>query len=158
MKNSKKTLKHFITHIKHSTFLLLLFLLPLTPAIPYHYNKRNVKTGRLVSPGLTLGFVPGQGLESAREKYGEDMQGVVHIDKARMMGLDTGNPAADHEAGMWIAALIGLLTAAIPVAFLSPSLGFKKKRSVEEKSADQFEERIMQAMQRVVTQLGEKDL
>ena len=46
----------------------------------------------------------------------------------RMMGLDTGNPAADHEAGMWIAALIGTLVSAIPVAFLSPSLGFKKKK------------------------------
>ena len=27
--------------------------------------------------------------------------------EARMLGLDTGNPAADHEAGMWIAGLIG---------------------------------------------------
>ena len=24
-----------------------------------------------------------------------------------LMGFDTGNPAADHEAGMWTAALIG---------------------------------------------------
>ena len=62
------------------------------------------------------------------------------------MGFDTGNPAADHEAGMWTAALIGeediyfgrkifyispvvgTLMAAIPVALLNPSLGFKRKR------------------------------
>ena len=47
---------------------------------------------------------------------------------ARMLGLDTGNPAADFEAEMWIAALIGTLTAAIPVAFLNPSLGFRRRR------------------------------
>merc|ERR1719167_210805 len=46
----------------------------------------------------------------------------------RMLGLDTGNPAADFEAEMWIAALIGTLTAAIPVAFLNPSLGFRRRR------------------------------
>ena len=49
----------------------------------------------------------------------------------RMMGLDTGNDAADHEAGIWLMALIGVLAAAVPVAFLNPSLGFKKKRSAE---------------------------
>merc|ERR1711915_780796 len=47
---------------------------------------------------------------------------------ARMLGLDTGNPAADFEAEMWIAALIGTLTAAIPIAFLNPSLGFRRRR------------------------------
>merc|ERR1712223_635885 len=47
-----------------------------------------------------------------------------------MFGLDTGNPAADFEAEMWIAALIGTLTAAIPVALLNPGLGFRKKRSL----------------------------
>ena len=41
----------------------------------------------------------------------------------RMMGINTGNPAADSEAGMWLMALIGTLAAAVPVAFLSPSLG-----------------------------------
>ena len=48
----------------------------------------------------------------------------------RLLGLDTGNPAADHEAEMWIMGLIGTLAAAIPVAFLNPSLGFRRSRSV----------------------------
>jgi hypothetical protein len=39
------------------------------------------------------------------------------------MGINTGNPEADSEAGMWLMALIGTLAAAVPVAFLSPSLG-----------------------------------
>ena len=47
--------------------------------------------------------------------------------QARMMGLDTGNEAADFEAGIWLMALIGTLAAAVPVAFLNPSLGFKKR-------------------------------
>ena len=50
---------------------------------------------------------------------------------ARMFGIDTGNEETDHEAGMWLMALLGVLTAAVPVAFLSPNLGFKK-RSVDE--------------------------
>ena len=140
------------THILN----LLLFLLPLYYTLPYHYNKRNVRTGRLISPGLTLGYTPG--MESVKERYGKEGQGVVHKETGKMMGLDTGNPAADFEAGMWIAALIGTLTAAIPVAFLSPSLGFKKKRSVEDRSGEQFKERMVQAMQKVVKQLGERDL
>merc|ERR1712154_539902 len=66
------------------------------------------------------------------ERSKKEDQSDVKMNTARMMGLDTGNPAADHEAGMWIAALIGTLVSAIPVAFLSPSLGFKKrKRSVD---------------------------
>ena len=51
-----------------------------------------------------------------------------------MMGLDTGNDAADFEAGVWLIALVATLAAAVPVAFLNPSLGFKKKRSVEDPS------------------------
>merc|ERR1712127_755384 len=51
------------------------------------------------------------------------------VSSGRMLGLDTGNPAADAEAEMWIMALIGTLAAAIPVAFLNPSLGFRRKRS-----------------------------
>ena len=50
------------------------------------------------------------------------------------LGMDTGNPAADHEAEMWIAALIGTLMAAVPVALLNPSLGFRRKRSILETS------------------------
>ena len=52
-------------------------------------------------------------------------------EQPRMMGLDTGNEAADFEAGIWLMALIGTLAAAVPIAFLNPSLGFKK-RSIEE--------------------------
>ena len=51
--------------------------------------------------------------------------------KARMMGIDTGNERTDFEAGMWLMTLLGTLAAAVPVAFLSPNLGFKK-RSVDE--------------------------
>ena len=51
-----------------------------------------------------------------------------------LLGIDTGNPAADHEAEMWIAALIGTLMSAVPVALLNPSLGFRRKRSVLETS------------------------
>ena len=51
--------------------------------------------------------------------------------KARMMGIDTGNESTDFEAGMWLMALLGTLAAAVPVAFLSPNLGFKK-RSVDD--------------------------
>ena len=40
-----------------------------------------------------------------------------------MLGINTGNPEADSEAGMWLMALIGTLAAAVPVAFLSPGLG-----------------------------------
>ena len=77
-----------------------------------------------------------------------------------LLGLDTGNPAADKEAGMWLvracylllcrrgavnktnkhplfihisktqAALVATLSAAIPVAFLSPGLGFRRRREV----------------------------
>ena len=61
----------------------------------------------------------------------------------RLLGLDTGNPAADHEAEMWIMGLIGTLAAAIPVAFLNPSLGFRRRR----RSAVQGEE-LVQALGR----------
>ena len=54
-----------------------------------------------------------------------------------MMGLDTGNDAADFEAGMWLMALIGTLAAAVPVAFLNPSLGFKKRSFSENPVMDQ---------------------
>ena len=137
----------------------LVHILPLliahTYSLPYHYDKRNVRTGRVVSPGLTLGFSPG--MESVRERYGKEGQGVVHKERGRMMGLDTGNPAADFEAGMWIAALIGTLTAAIPVAFLSPSLGFKKKRRSVQDHSEQVQD-MMMAMQKVVDGLGKRDL
>ena len=50
---------------------------------------------------------------------------------ARMFGIDTGNSETDFEAGMWLMALLGALAAAVPVAFLSPGLGFKK-RSIDQ--------------------------
>lgn len=49
-----------------------------------------------------------------------------------MFGLNTGSEQADQEAGFWLMGLMGVLIVAAPVAFLSPSLGFKKKRSAEE--------------------------
>ena len=57
--------------------------------------------------------------------------------KARMMGIDTGDERTDFEAGMWLMALLGTLAAAVPVAFLSPNLGFKK-RSVDENTQFDF--------------------
>ena len=57
--------------------------------------------------------------------------------KGRMMGIDTGNESTDFEAGMWLMALLGTLAAAVPVAFLSPNLGFKK-RSVDENTQFDF--------------------
>ena len=40
-----------------------------------------------------------------------------------MMGINTGNPESYSDAGLLVMALIGTLAAAVPVAFLSPSLG-----------------------------------
>ena len=37
---------------------------------------------------------------------------------------------------MWLMALIGTLAAAVPVAFLNPSLGFKKRSINSESLAD----------------------
>ena len=45
-----------------------------------------------------------------------------------MFGLDTGNPEADFEAEMWLMGLIGVLVAAIPIAVLTPSLGFRRRK------------------------------
>lgn len=45
-----------------------------------------------------------------------------------MLGIETGNAEADREAEMWLMALIGVLVAAVPVALLSPSLGFRRKK------------------------------
>ena len=42
-------------------------------SMPYHYDKRNVRTGSVVSPGLTLGFSPG--VESVRKRYGKEGRG-----------------------------------------------------------------------------------
>ena len=51
--------------------------------------------------------------------------------EGRMFGIDTGNSDTDQEAGMWLFALLGTLAAAVPVAFLSPNLGFKKRSASE---------------------------
>ena len=139
----------------YSAYILSL-LVSLITSLPYHYNKKNTRTGRLVSPSLTLGFVPS--VESVKERYGEEGQAVVHKEMDRMMGLDTGNPQTDFEAGMWIAALIGSLAAAIPVAFLNPSLGVKKRRSIEERGGDLLKEKMAKAIRKVVGNLEERDL
>ena len=47
--------------------------------------------------------------------------------RPRMLGIDTGNAEADREAEMWLMALIGVLVVAVPIALLSPSLGFRKE-------------------------------
>ena len=73
------------------------------------------------------------------------------------IGLDTGNPAADHEATMWLMALIGTLAAAIPVAFLSPSLGFKK-RSADDSETTRMQELVVSAIQKARQVYSVKDL
>ena len=83
--------------------------------LPYYYKDRNIRKERKVSPAFNLPNNPNE---------------------ARMMGLDTGNEAADFEAGMWLMALIGTLAAAVPVAFLNPSLGFKKRSVNDDSIAD----------------------
>ena len=87
----------------------LLILIPImVQSLPYHYKDRNTKReNRKVNPSFNIPNTSGS--------------------EARMMGLNTGNEAADFEAGMWLMALIGTLAAAVPVAFLNPSLGFKKR-------------------------------
>merc|ERR1711944_271335 len=85
----------------------VVLLIPLmVQGLPYYYKDRNTRKDRKVSPVFNL---------------------PNNQNEARMMGLDTGNEAADFEAGMWLMALIGTLAAAVPVAFLNPSLGFKKR-------------------------------
>ena len=139
----------------YSTYILFI-LVSLITSLPYHYNKKNIRTGRLLSPSLTLGFAPS--VESVKERYGREGQGVVHKETDRMMGLDTGNPQTDFEAGMWIAALIGSLAAAIPVAFLNPSLGVKKRRSAEDRGGELLKEKMAKAIRNVVGNLEERDL
>ena len=52
---------------------ILSLLIPHTYSLPYNYDKRNVRTGSVVSPGLTLGFSPG--VESVRKRYGKEGRG-----------------------------------------------------------------------------------
>ena len=80
-----------------------------------------------------LGYCYG---DAFRLTYFDDSEcQYVHFNSGQgFLGMDTGNPAADHEAEMWIAALIGTLMAVVPVALLNPSLGFRRKRSVLETS------------------------
>lgn len=91
--------------------ILFLLLLPtLINGLPYYYNKRNNydgKSNKKISPVFGPLNPP--------------------VEEGRMFGLDTGNDAADFEAGVWLMALVGTLAAAVPVAFLNPSLGFKKR-------------------------------
>lgn len=66
--------------------------------------------------------------------------------RERMFGIDTGNSETDFEAGMWLFALLGTLAAAIPVAFLSPNLGFKKRSVNENRPFDIFTENLNQTI------------
>ena len=44
-----------------------------------------------------------------------------------------------YEFRVYTLFVLGVLAAAIPVAFLNPSLGFRKRRSVEEREEEIFE-------------------
>ena len=66
--------------------------------------------------------------------------------QARMFGIDTGNSETDFEAGMWLFGLLGTLAAAIPVAFLSPNLGFKKRSVNENPPFDIFVDNLNQTI------------
>jgi len=117
--------------------LCVVFIFDQVVCLPYFYarDRNNVKRStRKISPALLPFGIPFKDEEFAATKYmPESQHHENHFrSKPRMMGLNTGNDAADHEAGIWLMALIGVLAAAVPVAFLNPSLGFKKKRSAEE--------------------------
>ena len=64
-------------------------------------------------------------------RYVHNDEKKVEFSSGRMFGLNTGDSATDFEAGMWLMALLGTLAAAVPVAFLSPNLGFKKRSADE---------------------------
>jgi len=137
--------------------------------LPYHYSKRNQKRSVKMSPSLAypgkIINVQQQQVKLARsereaviDRYNKDGQDQFHNGSPRMdIGLDTGNPAADHEASMWLMALIGTLAAAIPVAFLSPSLGFKK-RSVDDSETTRMQELVVSAIQKARQAYTVKDL
>ena len=59
-----------------------------------------------------------------------------------MLGIDTGNAEADREAEMWLMALIGVLVAAVPIALLSPSLGFKRRKRRDLRGGDLIEDYV----------------
>ena len=67
-------------------------------------------------------------------------KGNENTNRGRMFGIDTGNSDTDQEAGMWLFALLGTLAAAVPVAFLSPNLGFKKRSLNSNLLGDTFED------------------
>jgi len=118
-------------------FVVLLVCMKELEGLPYYYSKRDQKRSVRMSPSLGYpGKMVHQQLqqvlsrsdrETVIDRYNKEGQEFVHNEPRMSIGLDTGNPAADHEASMWLMALVGTLAAAIPVAFLSPSLGFKKR-------------------------------
>jgi len=136
-------------------------------ALPYHYSKKNQKRSVKMSPSLAYaGKLINQykmplarsEREAVIDRYNKEGQELVHEGSPRMdIGLDTGNPAADHEATMWLMALIGTLAAAIPVAFLSPSLGFKK-RSADDTETTRMQELVVNAIQKARKVYAVKDL
>ena len=117
--------------------LCLVFVFDQVICLPYYYardrNSAAKRSTRKISPALVPFGIKDD--ESAATKYmpeSQDDESHFRSPQPRMMGLNTGNDAADHEAGIWLMALIGVLAAAVPVAFLNPSLGFKKKRSADQ--------------------------
>ena len=93
----------------------------------------NVKVTLLLLSGILLAFSGCDGRQIRRQP--------------RMLGIDTGNAEADREAEMWLMALIGVLVAAVPVALLSPSLGFKRRRKRRDLSGgDLIEDFVIRAL------------
>ena len=68
-----------------------LLILPLVNGLPYYYQRdRNAKkSNRKVSPVFAINHENNE--ENLKNFQGE----------GRMMGLNTGNDAADFEAGIW---------------------------------------------------------
>ena len=92
----------------------------------------NVKVTLLLLCGILLSFSGCDGRQIRRQP--------------RMLGIDTGNAEADREAEMWLMALIGVLVAAVPVALLSPSLGFKRRRRRDLSGGDLIEDFVIRAI------------
>merc|ERR1712117_110982 len=90
-------------------------------------------------------------------KSKKENQVISNNGEPRMMGLDTGNDAADFEAGIWLLALVGTLAAAVPVAFLNPSLGFKKKRSIGDSSLHDFTEKLSNSVNSAISKYKVQD-
>ena len=116
-----------------------LLLISVVNGMPYYYSRdRRAKRSDLkVSPAM-MPFVSSS--DSALHRSPSE---------ARMLGLDTGNEAADFEAGIWLMALIGTLAAAVPVAFLNPSLGFRKRSADDNNFVQSLSDQVSAALHRL---------